>query len=360
LYPRCVRSLQGTCIRVQLPLLVAACSLNPTHPRVRLLLLRILAAAVASNRTASSSAFRLSSSPHVRVHRALLVKPETVSPQCVLFCQRKFSEVFWKNLSFLIGRESSALSASHVWRGKTRRLIRVLPHSFALAGSDPPRPAHRHRKTMAALASSASAACFASALPGRRAARRGALTVRAGSGGAPPAPHDEKDEPFDARGFRRELSQTDQYNRKFIKDPESAKAMEDAGIGMVSRGAFIARATPGAPSPVPRRHSQNRGAEKEPDNFTSKIVVKFWGDGTRGHGPPAVELETETRCVSTGSSSPLHRERYFSRIMPCVMAPDVSPLYPLRGARPKRRAALGNPFPSNLEIFKSDAPLSSS
>jgi len=94
---------------------------------------------------------------------------------------------------------------------------------------------------MAALASSASAACFASALPGRRAARRGALTVRAGSGGAPPAPHDEKDEPFDARGFRRELSQTDQYNRKFIKDPESAKAMEDAGIGMVSRGGLVSQ-----------------------------------------------------------------------------------------------------------------------
>ena len=42
---------------------------------------------------------------------------------------------------------------------------------------------------------------------------------------------------FDARAFRRELSKSSKYNRKFEKDQESAEAMETAGIGMVSKGA---------------------------------------------------------------------------------------------------------------------------
>ena len=41
----------------------------------------------------------------------------------------------------------------------------------------------------------------------------------------------------DARAFRRELSKSSKYNRKFEKDQESAEAMETAGIGMVSKGA---------------------------------------------------------------------------------------------------------------------------
>jgi hypothetical protein len=90
----------------------------------------------------------------------------------------------------------------------------------------------------AAMASAAGATYAAKALPGRRAAARAtasraSVRVRAA---AEESTEGEKED-FDARAFRRELSKTDQYSRKFGKDEESAKAMEDAGIGMVSRGA---------------------------------------------------------------------------------------------------------------------------
>jgi len=52
---------------------------------------------------------------------------------------------------------------------------------------------------------------------------------------------DEKDAPFDARAFRRELSKSPKYNRSFKKDEESADAMETAGIGMVSKGGLVAQ-----------------------------------------------------------------------------------------------------------------------
>ena len=80
-----------------------------------------------------------------------------------------------------------------------------------------------------AMAASASATYAGAALTHRRAsvhATRGTtVVVRAA------------EEKFDARAFRRELSKSSKYNRKFEKDQESAEAMETAGIGMVSKGA---------------------------------------------------------------------------------------------------------------------------
>ena len=72
------------------------------------------------------------------------------------------------------------------------------------------------------------------ALPSRRVVRasRASVVVRAA---------DEKDEPFDARAFRRELSKSPKYNRSFKKDEESAEAMENAGIGMLSKGGLVAQ-----------------------------------------------------------------------------------------------------------------------
>ena len=85
----------------------------------------------------------------------------------------------------------------------------------------------------AAMATAAGATYAGAALPGRRATtarstRGSTVRVRAAA---------EKEEDFDARAFRRELSKTDQYSRKFGKDEESAKAMEADGVGMVSKGA---------------------------------------------------------------------------------------------------------------------------
>lgn len=82
------------------------------------------------------------------------------------------------------------------------------------------------------MATSAGSTYAGAAVPGRRSAARSTRASRAVHVRAA----DEKKEDFDARAFRRELSKTDQYSRKFGKDEESAKAMEDAGIGMVSRG----------------------------------------------------------------------------------------------------------------------------
>ena len=81
------------------------------------------------------------------------------------------------------------------------------------------------------MATAAGATYAGAALSGRRATARStrASTVRVR------AAAEEGD--FDARAFRRELSKTDQYSRKFGKDEESAKAMEADGVGMVSKGA---------------------------------------------------------------------------------------------------------------------------
>lgn len=87
----------------------------------------------------------------------------------------------------------------------------------------------------AAMATAAGATYAGAALPARRAASRSNTSSRASTLRVHAA---KKEEEFDARQFRRDLSKTDQYNRKFAKDEESAKAMEDAGIGMVSRGAY--------------------------------------------------------------------------------------------------------------------------
>ena len=80
-----------------------------------------------------------------------------------------------------------------------------------------------------AMAASASATYAGAALTHRRASVRASrgttVVVRAA------------EEKFDARAFRRELSKSPKYNRKFEKDQESAAAMETAGIGMVSKGA---------------------------------------------------------------------------------------------------------------------------
>ena len=72
------------------------------------------------------------------------------------------------------------------------------------------------------------------ALPKRR-------TVRATRVSTITRASDKKDEPFDARAFRRELSKSPKYNRSFKKDEESAEAMETAGIGMVSKGGLVAQ-----------------------------------------------------------------------------------------------------------------------
>jgi len=66
--------------------------------------------------------------------------------------------------------------------------------------------------------------------------RASRVVPRASASGA-----DEKDAPFDARAFRRELSKSPKYNRSFKKDEESADAMETAGIGMVSKGGLVAQ-----------------------------------------------------------------------------------------------------------------------
>ena len=86
------------------------------------------------------------------------------------------------------------------------------------------------------MATTAGATYAGAALPGRRAiaprsTRASAVRVRAAA---------EEEAAFDARAFRRELSKTDQYSRKFGKDEESAKAMEADGVGMVSKGASFA------------------------------------------------------------------------------------------------------------------------
>jgi hypothetical protein len=57
------------------------------------------------------------------------------------------------------------------------------------------------------------------ALPTRARPSPAALKVRAA------------DASFDPRTFRRELSRSGNYNRKFLKDEDSAKKMEDDGIG---------------------------------------------------------------------------------------------------------------------------------
>jgi len=81
---------------------------------------------------------------------------------------------------------------------------------------------------------SASTAYAGAALSTRRNVRasRASVVVRAS---------DEKQEPFDARAFRRELSKSPKYNRSFKKDEESADAMEAAGIGMLSKGGLVAQ-----------------------------------------------------------------------------------------------------------------------
>ena len=78
---------------------------------------------------------------------------------------------------------------------------------------------------MACSLATAGATYAGAALTGRRApagrvALRGSsLKVRAA------------DANFDPRTFRRELSRSGNYNRKFLKDEDSAKKMEDDGIG---------------------------------------------------------------------------------------------------------------------------------
>ena len=78
---------------------------------------------------------------------------------------------------------------------------------------------------MACSLATAGATYAGAALTGRRApagrvALRGSsLKVRAA------------DASFDPRTFRRELSRSGNYNRKFLKDEDSAKKMEDDGIG---------------------------------------------------------------------------------------------------------------------------------
>jgi 4-hydroxy-3-methylbut-2-enyl diphosphate reductase len=86
----------------------------------------------------------------------------------------------------------------------------------------------------ATVASASAAYAARPALPSRRVVRasRASVVVRAA---------DEKDEPFDARAFRRELSKSPKYNRSFKKDEESAEAMENAGIGMLSKGGLVAQ-----------------------------------------------------------------------------------------------------------------------
>jgi 4-hydroxy-3-methylbut-2-enyl diphosphate reductase len=93
--------------------------------------------------------------------------------------------------------------------------------------------------TTSAVAVSAASAFAGSALSNRRVVkpvRASRVVPRASASGS-----DEKDAPFDARAFRRELSKSPKYNRSFKKDEESADAMETAGIGMVSKGGLVAQ-----------------------------------------------------------------------------------------------------------------------
>ena len=86
-------------------------------------------------------------------------------------------------------------------------------------------PSSRPTRIMACSLATAGATYAGAALTGRRApagrvALRGSsLKVRAA------------DASFDPRTFRRELSRSGNYNRKFLKDEDSAKKMEDDGIG---------------------------------------------------------------------------------------------------------------------------------
>ena len=88
--------------------------------------------------------------------------------------------------------------------------------------------------TTTATVGSYATAFACAALPKRR-------TVRATRVSTITRASDKKDEPFDARAFRRELSKSPKYNRSFKKDEESAEAMETAGIGMVSKGGLVAQ-----------------------------------------------------------------------------------------------------------------------
>jgi hypothetical protein len=135
---------------------------------------------------------------------------------------------------------------------------------FNCTGGSTAHPSERQRASLrpalystSKMASPALSATFAgtrvSAAPRKGAARSrranagvvradGAPQVDAEPEGAVPAGA------FDARAFRRELGKTEQYSRKFLADEESAKAMEDSGIGLVSRG---------SPTPIPHiRHSR--------------------------------------------------------------------------------------------------------
>jgi len=103
----------------------------------------------------------------------------------------------------------------------------------------PPPPPPIGMATTSAVAVSAASAFAGSALSNRRVVkpvRASRVVPRASASGS-----DEKDAPFDARAFRRELSKSPKYNRSFKKDEESADAMETAGIGMVSKGGLVAQ-----------------------------------------------------------------------------------------------------------------------
>ena len=100
------------------------------------------------------------------------------------------------------------------------------------------------------MALTAGATYAGAALPGRRAAAArssGRATTVKVHAAAPKAD-------FDPKQFRRELSKSPKYTRKFLKDEESAMAMEADGIGMVSKGAYALERT---------RPSREGGAGKE-------------------------------------------------------------------------------------------------
>jgi hypothetical protein len=72
-------------------------------------------------------------------------------------------------------------------------------------------------------------------------ARGGLAPVRAGGHGHEEEEGGDAGESFDARAFRRQLGQSGNYTRKHQRDEDAAKAMEAAGVGAVSAGAWGAR-----------------------------------------------------------------------------------------------------------------------
>lgn len=72
----------------------------------------------------------------------------------------------------------------------------------------------------------------------RRSRARGTVPAVT-AGGAHAEEEGEESGSFDARAFRRQLGQSGNYTRKHMRDEDAAKAMEAAGVGAVSAGAWL-------------------------------------------------------------------------------------------------------------------------